>query len=225
MQGKGSSSWFNDDFEKDLTLGNNEDGPRIVNGKLISKEEQQGVRVGSAGGWTLEVFPGDFVVHRKYGIGRFDKTVVKPKKRLTKEEKEARNIRRNEIVKEMIKAKHNSTAIERTVSEFGTKKDLDPISNPQQTALEVAYNDAKVHIPVEKAYRLSRYRAGDAVVKPRLSRVKGEAWNKAKRKVEEDTIQMAQDVLALYATRETLTRPPFDPTKEGTIKLHVIFII
>ena len=77
VQGKGSSSWFNDEFEKDVTLGGGEDGPRIVNGKLMSREEQQGVRVGSAGGWTLEVFPGDFVVHRKYGIGRFDKTVVK----------------------------------------------------------------------------------------------------------------------------------------------------
>ena len=84
-----------------------------------------------------------------------------------------------------------------------------------QTVLEVSYGDAIVHIPVDKAYRLSRYRAGDAVVKPRLSRVKGEAWRKAKKKVEEDTVQMAQDVLALYATRETLTRTPFDPTMEG----------
>lgn len=215
VQGKGSSSWFDSDLEKDITIGENEDGPRIKNGKLFSKEEEQGVRVGSAGGWTLEVFPRDFVVHRKYGIGRFDKTVVKPKRKLSKEEKEARNIRRNEIVKEMIKDRQNSTAIEAAVANFGTKEDLDPISNPQQTVLEVSYSDAKVHIPVEKAYRLSRYRAGDAVVKPRLSRVKGEAWNKAKQKVEEDTIQMAQDVLALYATRETLNRSPFDPTKEG----------
>ena len=174
------------------------------------------MRVGSAGGWTLEVFPGDFVVHRKYGIGRFDTTVVKPKTRLTKEEKEAVAARRNEIVKDMIRDKQISTAIEAVVAQFGTEKDLDPVSNPQQTVLEVSYSDAKVHIPVEKAYRLSRYRAGDAVVKPRLSRVKGEAWNKAKRKVEEDTIEMAQDVLALYATRETLFRSPFDPTKEGT---------
>ncbi len=216
VQGKGGSSWFDDDeIDKDINIGKGGDGPRVINGKLVNREQNQGVRVGSAGGWTLEVFPGDFVVHRKYGIGRFDKTVVKPKKKLSKEEKEARNIRRNEIVKEMIKARQNSTAIEKTVSEFGTSNDLDPVSNPQQTALEVAYADAKVHIPVEKAYRLSRYRAGDAVVKPRLSRVKGEAWNKAKQKVEEDTIQMAQDVLALYATRETLNRTPFDPTKEG----------
>jgi transcription-repair coupling factor (superfamily II helicase) len=51
-----------------------------------------------------------------------------------------------------------------------------------------------------------------------LSRVKGEAWSKAKNKVEANTIQMAQDVLALYATRETLNRSPFQPSKEMEVK-------
>ena len=37
---------------------------QMKNGKLINRESLQGVRVGSAGGWTLEVFPGDYVVHR-----------------------------------------------------------------------------------------------------------------------------------------------------------------
>ena len=219
VKGKSNNnSWFEDvdiGFELGEVMKGTEEGPRIVNGKFISKQQQQGIRVGSAGGWSLEVFPGDYVVHRKYGIGRFDKAVIKAKTKLTKEDEEAKELSRNEIIKNMIKDKQNATAIEAVVAEFGTEKDVDPISNPQQTVLEVSYGDAIVHIPVDKAYRLSRYRAGDAVVKPRLSRVKGEAWNKAKKKVEEDTVQMAQDVLALYATRETLTRNPFDPAKEG----------
>jgi hypothetical protein len=37
---------------------------QMKNGKLVKRDSIQGVRVGSAGGWTLEVFPGDFVVHR-----------------------------------------------------------------------------------------------------------------------------------------------------------------
>ena len=37
---------------------------QVSGGKVISKESLHGVRVGSAGGWSLEVFPGDFVVHR-----------------------------------------------------------------------------------------------------------------------------------------------------------------
>lgn len=84
--------------------------------------------------------------------------------------------------------------------------------------LEITYADGTVHVPVERSYRLSRYRAGDAVVQPRLSRVKGEAWRRAREKVEQNTLQMAQDVLALYATRETLQRQPSDPTKEPLVK-------
>lgn len=48
-----------------------------VNGKIVARDTLQGVRVGSAGGWSLEVFPGDFVVHRKYGIGRFERTCLR----------------------------------------------------------------------------------------------------------------------------------------------------
>eukprot|EP00578_Thalassiosira_sp_NH16_P025194 CAMPEP_0181088902 /NCGR_PEP_ID=MMETSP1071-20121207/7024_1 /TAXON_ID=35127 /ORGANISM="Thalassiosira sp., Strain NH16" /LENGTH=1213 /DNA_ID=CAMNT_0023170829 /DNA_START=225 /DNA_END=3863 /DNA_ORIENTATION=- len=195
-----------------------EDGPRFVNGKLTSREQLMGISVGSAGGWSLEVFPGDFVVHRKYGIGRYEKTVLKPKKKLTAEEKEAAETRRKEIINDQMKEGKQLEEIQLVVEAFGTEKDIDPISNPKQTLLEISYSDAVVHVPIDRAYRLSRYRAGDAAIKPRLSRVKGEAWSKAKQKVEVSTVQMAQDVLALYATRETLNRPPFNPGKEGDVK-------
>ena len=51
-----------------------------------------------------------------------------------------------------------------------------------------------------------------------MSRVKGEAWSKPKRRVEASTVQMAEGVLALYAIRETLSRPPFDPSLEGRVQ-------
>lgn len=252
VKGRTAPSWFDDEDynlrlngQDDTSNSSNDDGssgsssssannnadmdkPTIVNGKLVINEQSlsNGIRVGSAGGWSLEVFPGDFVVHRKYGIGKYDQTIIKPKTKLSKEELKQQKLRRNEIIKELLQKRKDksieATEIESIVKNFGTEEDKDPISNPMQTVLEVSYADAMVHIPVDKAYRLSRYRAGDAVVKPRLSRVKGEAWKKAKKKVEEDTVQMAQDVLALYATRETLTRSPFDPTKEG--KIIFIFV-
>ncbi len=243
VKGRAAPSWFDDD-EYNLQLNPNNDvdsnsqsgddpsmeKPSIINGKLVVNEQSlsNGIRVGSAGGWSLEVFPGDFVVHRKYGIGKYDQTIIKPKTKLTKEEVKQQKLRRNEIVKELLEKRKekamDAAEIESIVKNFGTEEDKDPISNPMLTVLEVSYADAMVHIPVDKAYRLSRYRAGDAVVKPRLSRVKGEAWRKAKKKVEEDTVQMAQDVLALYATRETLTRSPFDPTKEGKKSAIMLFI-
>lgn len=198
----------------------NEDSgpPRFVNGKLTSLEQLMGISVGSAGGWSLEVFPGDFVVHRKYGIGQYEKTVLKPKSKLTVEEREAAEVRRKEIINQLMKEGKGVEDIQRVVDTFGTDADLDPISNPLTTFLEIKYSDAAVHVPIDRAYRLSRYRAGDAAIKPRLSRVKGEAWSKAKLKVEVSTVQMAEDVLALYATRETLNRQPFDPSLEGKVK-------
>ena len=198
----------------------NEDtgSPRFVNGRLTSLEQLMGISVGSAGGWSLEVYPGDFVVHRKYGIGQYEKTVLKPKTKLTMEERDAAETRRKEIINELMKEGKGVEDIQKVVETFGTDLDRDPISNPLSTFLEIKYCDAVVHVPIDRAYRLSRYRAGDAAIKPRLSRVKGEAWSKAKQKVEVSTVQMAEDVLALYATRETLNRPPFDPSFEGKVK-------
>ncbi|KAG7367315.1 transcription-repair coupling factor [Nitzschia inconspicua] len=192
-----------------------------VNGKIVSRDALKGVRVGSAGGWTLEVFPGDFVVHRKYGIGRFERTCLRPLAKLTPEQMEAREKRRRELVEEEISRNHGGLSPQQILKfqqKFGTEEDTDPVSNPQAAVLEISYADGIVHVPVDRAYRLSRYRAGDSVVKPRLSKVRGDQWRSARRKVEETTLELAQDVLALYATRETLTRPPFDPAKEDEVK-------
>lgn len=230
------------DKELEYDSGEVDYEPSVVDGKLIVPEappqtqttttkksiqlqkepKKAGILVGSAGGWSLEVFPGDFVVHRKYGIGRYEKTTLKPKRKLSEEEIKAQSIRRQELVREFRKSFANENKSEEEeerllkekVKTFGTEADLDPVSNPQIPVLEIAYSDSLVHVPLERAYRLSRYRAGDAAVKPRLSRVKGEAWNKAKRKVMMSTAQLAQDVLALYATRETLQRTPFSPQYE-----------
>mmetsp|Transcript_4509 Transcript_4509/g.12702 ORF Transcript_4509/g.12702 Transcript_4509/m.12702 type:complete len:1259 (-) Transcript_4509:34-3810(-) len=229
IKGRGRS-WF-DDVDKELRQemdelgvanGDSEGGPTMIDGKVTSRDKLQGVRVGSAGGWQLEIYPGDFVVHRKYGIGRFEKTVLQPKKKLTKAEKEAQRVRREELLREKIAATGKKSLpaeeIQKIMKSFGTAEDDDPISNPRATLLEIAYSDAIVHVPVDRAYRLSRYRAGDSVVKPKLSRVKGGAWEKAKSKVAENTIVMAQDVLALYATRESLSRPPCNPNVEGQVR-------
>jgi len=192
-----------------------------VDGKIVSRDTLQGVRVGSAGGWSLEVFPGDFVVHRKYGIGRFERTCLRSKTKLTEEEKEARDKRRSELLTiELKKVAGGVTPaqMKEIQARFGTEEDTDPISNPQSTVLEISYADGIVHVPVDRAYRLSRYRSGDAAVKPKLSKVRGDAWRNARRKVEESTLELAQDVLALYATRETLQRHPFDPSKEDEVK-------
>jgi len=193
-----------------------------IGGKIVSRDTLKGVRVGSAGGWALEVFPGDFVVHRKYGIGRFEKTCTTPRLKLKRDEVKARDARRKEIITEKLREAKGGVPqemIQKIQASFGTEEDTDPVSNPQVTVLEITYADGIVHVPVDRAYRLSRYRAGDAAVKPRLSKVRGDQWRNARRKVEASTLELAQDVLALYATRETLQRQPFDPDNEGQVKV------
>lgn len=223
--GVGASNWFkevDEELKQEWTeMGARGTDTQVVDGKIVSRDALKGVRVGSAGGWSLEVFPGDFVVHRKYGIGRFEKTCLRAKSKLTQQETEAQEQRRGQLLTEELRKITSATEadIQAIRLRFGTELDTDPISNPQSTVLEITYADGIVHVPVDRAYRLSRYRAGDAVVKPKLSKVRGEAWRNAKKKVEENTLEMAQDVLALYATRETLTRTPFDPAAEEIIKL------
>lgn len=220
--GSSSSSWFSQ-MDQELAdewrqlVGN--DNTTLL--PIPTKSHAQGgIRVGSAGGWSLEIFVGDFVVHRKYGIGRFEGTALRPKTKLSASELQAQQTRRAELLREALRRRGLTTPqeIQAIRSRFGTSDDMDPISNPQTTVLEIQYADALVHVPIDRAYRLSRYRAGDAVIAPKLSRVRGEAWANAKRKVEENTLQLAQDVLALYATRETLQRTPFDPLLEFHVK-------
>lgn len=244
MKASSSSSWFEeleDDLEeewKETFMGDNNNNNKTTSsaeqvanvltkdkqtGKVMTREKARGIRVGSAGGWTLEVFPGDFVVHRKYGIGRYDQTVVRPKTKLNPEEKAKQEERRSELTKIWLKEEMGGRCapaeLQEFHSKFGTQNDTDPISNPQTTVLEIAYQDGTVHVPIDRAYRLSRYRAGDSPIKPRsLSKVRGEQWRNAKKKVQENTLQLAQDVLALYATRETLERPPFDPALEPQVQ-------
>lgn len=228
------SGWF-DEIDREIDLEEEQDvEPSVVDGKLVGGNgikpkiaKKAGILVGSAGGWSLEVFPGDFVVHRKFGIGRFERTTLKPKATFTPDEKAAQTKRRQELIRRLNDNFGNDQdgnpladdIREKRLSDlsaaFGTEADTDPISNPQISVLEIAYKDALVHVPVERAYRLSRYRAGDAAIKPRLSKVRGEAWKKAKGKVMVSTAELAQDVLALYATRETLNRIPFAVEHEG----------
>ena len=95
-------------------------------------------------------------LYRKYGIGRFEKTVLRPKSKLTPEEKEAAEARRKEIIKGLMKQGLHLDEIQTRVEKLGTNEDDDPISNQLATLLEIAYADAVVHVPIERTYRLSR---------------------------------------------------------------------
>ena len=174
---------------------------------------RQGTYVGSAAGWNLEVFPGDFVVHRKYGIGRFEGIVLKDKK-LNKDERSKESMIKQQIINKARQKGASESQIKELLEKMKTKQFVE---REKITVLELSFADALLHVPVEKAYRLSRYRGGEALIKPKLSKMKGDTWKKQTEKVLQSTREMAEEVLALYATRETLSRTPFDPDLETKV--------
>jgi transcription-repair coupling factor (superfamily II helicase) len=72
--------------------------------------------------------------------------------------------------------------------------------------LEYAGGD-RLFVPVEKMSRVQRYVASEES-HPQLARLGGTAWQRAKRKVRDSLLLMAQELLDLYARRQVAARSP-----------------
>jgi transcription-repair coupling factor (superfamily II helicase) len=75
--------------------------------------------------------------------------------------------------------------------------------------LEYAGGD-RLFVPVEKLSRVQRYVASEDN-KPRLARLGGTAWQRAKQRVRDTLLSMAQDLVAIQAKRQLSVRPPSAP--------------
>lgn len=75
--------------------------------------------------------------------------------------------------------------------------------------LEYAGGD-RLFVPVEKMTRVQRYVASGED-HPQLARLGGTAWQRAKRKVRDSLLSMAQELVDLYARRQLAARPPVSP--------------
>ncbi len=72
--------------------------------------------------------------------------------------------------------------------------------------LEYAGGD-RLFVPVEKMSRVQRYIASEED-RPRLARLGGTAWQRAKQRVRDSLLAMAQDLIAVQARRRLAVRPP-----------------
>jgi transcription-repair coupling factor (superfamily II helicase) len=75
--------------------------------------------------------------------------------------------------------------------------------------LEYAGGD-RLFVPVEKMSRVQRYVASEED-RPRLARLGGTAWQRAKQRVRDSLLAMAQDLVALQAKRQLAVRPSSSP--------------
>ncbi|HEY3489141.1 MAG TPA: transcription-repair coupling factor [Candidatus Deferrimicrobiaceae bacterium] len=75
--------------------------------------------------------------------------------------------------------------------------------------LEYAGGD-RLFVPVGKLDRVQRYIASEES-RPTLAKLGGTAWQRAKQKVRDSLLAMAQELIDLQAKREIATRPPASP--------------
>jgi len=116
-------------------------------------------------GGVGQLVPGDHVVHRDHGIGRYQGLVRR--------------------------------SMEEVEFEF----------------LLVEYSGGdKLYLPVHRLSLIERYSGAEAPAK--LDRLGGQTFSKKKAKVREDIRQMADELLAVHATRSQIARPPVSTTDE-----------
>ena len=75
--------------------------------------------------------------------------------------------------------------------------------------LEYAGGD-RLFVPVEKMSGVQRF-VGSEETHPKLARLGGTAWQRAKRKVRDSLLEMARELVELSARRELARRPPVSP--------------
>lgn len=79
------------------------------------------------------------------------------------------------------------------------------IDNVKKDFLEISYaNDAKVYIPVEQLDLIQKYIGSEGVV-PKINKLGGNEWQKAKNKVKTSINAIAADLVKLYAARSAVT--------------------
>ena len=85
------------------------------------------------------------------------------------------------------------------------------IGNVRRDYLVIKYNgEDKVYIPTDQVGMLQRY-LGNEGVAPKLSKLGGNEWNRTKSKVRQAVKEIAQDLIKLYAERQSLKGYAFSP--------------
>jgi len=80
----------------------------------------------------------------------------------------------------------------------------------------------RLYVPTDQVDRLSRY-IGASDKPPVVSRLGTQEWARTKQKIKESVINIAQELLALYATREVITGFPFSPDSIWQQELEASF--
>jgi len=70
--------------------------------------------------------------------------------------------------------------------------------------------DAKLHVPLSALDKVQKY-IGAEGVQPKVDRLGAPTWARTKERVKKDILQMAQELVKIYASREAMRRTPLGP--------------
>jgi transcription-repair coupling factor (superfamily II helicase) len=70
--------------------------------------------------------------------------------------------------------------------------------------------DAKLYVPLYSLDKVQKY-IGVEGLAPKLDKLGAATWARTKEKARKDILEMAQQLVAVYAAREAMHRPPFSP--------------
>jgi transcription-repair coupling factor (superfamily II helicase) len=93
------------------------------------------------------------------------------------------------------------------------------INKEQYYVLDYAQGD-KLYVPFGLERKLSRY---IGFAEPKISRLGTLTWQRTKKKVKEEAIKLAKELLEIYAKRETAKRNPYLPPAEIDLALKNSF--
>jgi transcription-repair coupling factor (superfamily II helicase) len=145
-----------------------------------------------------ELNAGDYIVHLEHGVGRFQGLVRFPRK-----------------------PGGADAGVPPTLQTNGT--DAPVSSEPTQEVLVLEFaDDAKLYVPLEQAYLVSRY-VGVGKKSPPLSSLADAKWARAKRNVAASIFDYAGKMLALQAERETQSGHAFGSDTKWQIEFEHSF--
>jgi transcription-repair coupling factor (superfamily II helicase) len=70
--------------------------------------------------------------------------------------------------------------------------------------------DAKLYVPLYSLDKVQKYIGAEGVA-PRVNRLGAPAWQRTKERVKKDILEMARELVAVYAAREAMRRAPLSP--------------
>ncbi len=103
-----------------------------------------------------------------------------------------------------------------------TVKDTDGASVEREYLLLEYADGDRLYVPLHQLDRVQRY-VGSSDAQPRLDKLGSGSWERARQKAQRAAMELARELLAIYAERELTTRKPYEPDTPWQAEMEAAF--